>query len=391
MKICIWTTSLQADTLALALALNKDPEVELLVVAANLSAYRLEPIARFCPLNCELLDRSDDNHDVAVRAFDADIFFADNHLPKYLVGKRLVYFWHGLPLKIRPRRDIKSVLRHFRRLIGKPNKPNDRLLAQCYNQMDYRHRIDHWGLAQENCRIWGSAYSDLLLNPPYSRRDLEDYYQLDVAARKNILLSLTWNFGNQAFGVIGDDESIFNELVKTATEHDANIIFSMHDKYRYTPELIGKVENWAKRYPRSFIKYKNEHADNLADLVISDVMICNFSSFIVFHYFMDKPSIHIQPFDTSRKFIGLPTMKGGGIGSVIRRNNHKLWLYPFNDNGGSLPQTQEALIDDVSRSLADDSYCRDQAKRFINEKIYQPDGATCKRIIADIKNWESAG
>ncbi|MDH3632697.1 MAG: hypothetical protein OER98_16370 [Gammaproteobacteria bacterium] len=387
MKICIWTTSLQADTLAMAIALDREPEVELLVVAASLAAYQHEPIARFCPLTCQLLDRSRDDHEKTVRAFDADVFFADNHIPKYLVGRKMVYFWHGLPLKIRPPRDIRSFRRLSTRLVGNISQPNPRFLAQCYNQMDLDYRIRRLKIAEQNCRIWGSPYSDLLLNPPYRRADLEGYYQLDLQGRKNILLSLTWNFGSKPFGVLGDDDAIFAGLLKTAAEYDANIIFSLHDKFRYQPELIEKIEYYASRYPRSFIKYKNEHADNLADLVVSDVMICNFSSFIVFHYFMGKPSIHIKPVDTKKWFVGLPTMRKDSVQSVLRRNNEKLWLYPFEDNGGCLPRNKDELIADLSRSLEDSSYCVDRAQRFIGDKIYQPDGQTCQRIITDVKEW----
>lgn len=387
MKICIWTTSLQADTLALAIALDRDPEVELLVVAASLDAYRNEPIARFCPLGCRMLDRGCDDHESAVRAFKADVFFADNHMPKYLAGDKMVFFWHGVPLKIRPRRDIRSFHKNSKRLVGTTTQPNPRFLAQCYHQMDYRHRIEHWNIDESNCRIWGSAYSDLLLNPPYQRRDLADYYGLDTDGRKNILLSLTWNFGARAFGVLGDDDAIYRELLETAAAHDANLIFSLHDKYRYQPELIEKIEYYARRYPHSYIKYKNEHADNLADLVVADVMICNFSSFIVFHYFMGKPSIHIQPVDMHKWFVGLPTMRHGGVQSVLRRNNERLWLYRFDDCGGSLPQNQQQLIADINRGLEDSSYCAERAREFIADKVYRPDGATCARIIGDIKSW----
>lgn len=387
MRICIWTTSLQADTLALAIALDRDPDVELLIVSANLAAYLSEPIARYCPLSCVLLDRIKDDHEPQVRAFNADIFLADNHLPKYLAGQRLVFFWHGLPLKVQPRRDIKSFQRRCKRLVGKTTVANSRFLAQCYNQMDCNHRVKHWKIAASNCRIWGSAYSDMLIKPPYARKDLEDYYGLDVLGRKNIVISLTWNYGSKAFGVLGDDDAIFAQLLKTAEAYDANIIFSLHDKFRYDPALIGKIESYAKGYPGSFIKYKNEHADNLADLIVSDVMICNFSSFIVFHYFTGKPSIHIQPIDMKKLFVGLPTLKKGGLRSVFRRNNDKLWIYPFENCGGSLPLNQESLIADLSRSLEDSSYCSENAQRFISDKIYKPDGQTCNRIVSDLKDW----
>jgi hypothetical protein len=102
---------------------------------------------------------------------------------------------------------------------------------------------------------------------------------------------------------------------------------------------------------------------------------------------MGKPSVHIQPVDMSKWFVGLPTMKKGGLQSIFRRNNDSLWIYPFDDNGGSLPHNQQELFSDISRSLEDSSYCSDNAKRFIADKIFNPDGKTCERIIADVKDW----
>ena len=124
-----------------------------------------------------------------------------------------------------------------------------------------------------------------------------------------------------------------------------------------------------------------------ADLVVSDVMICNFSSFIVYHYFMNRPSVHIQPVDTKKWFVVLPTMRGGKVRTVFRLNDERLWLYPFSDNGGSLPLDHGELIADLEKSLEDSSYGRDRALEFIGQRVHKPDGHTCSRIIADIKDW----
>ena len=387
MKVCIWSTSLQADTLALAIALDRDPGVDLLVVASNLDAYRDEPIARHCPLQCPLLERSAPGVQERVLAFGADIVVADNHIPRFAAGRKLVYHWHGLPLKARPRRDIRGFHRYCRRLVGDTTRPNSRFLAQCYGEHDFQHRVEHWKLDPGNCRVWGSAYSDLLLNPPYRRADLEGYFGLDVGARRNILLSLTWNFGATPFAMLGDDDAIFARLLDTAAAADANLVFSLHDRYRYHPDLLQRIERWAGRYPRSCIKFKSEHADNLADLVISDVMICNFSSFIVFHYFTGKPSIHILPIDRKKRFVWMPTLRKGHVGSVFRFNNDKLWIYPFEDNGGTMPLDADGLVEELALSLADDNRGADRAADFLARRIHQPDGATCARIIADLKQW----
>jgi hypothetical protein len=390
MKVCIWSSSFQADTLALALALDQDPAVDLLVVTKNKSSIVSEPILRFRPLNCVILDRDTDNYETAVKKFSPDIVFADNHLPPFEVSGKLLYHWHGLPLKIRPAKDLRAFHRHVGRLIGSVKKPNRRFLAQCYGRVDFDHRVNVWGLPADNCRIWGSAFSDLLLAPPYQKADLEDYFHLDLVGRKTVLLSVTWHFGDKVFGVLGDDDEILSNLVNVANEREANIIFSLHDKHRYNPTLLEKIEKHAARCQRSFIKYKSENADNLADLIASDVMICSFSSFIVFHYFTGKPSIHILPVDRSKPFVNMPTIKRQRIRSLWRRNSSNLWMYPFSENGGVVPESGSALIEDLQTALSDPSYGRKNADRFIQERICLPDGNTCQRIISDLKEWTSS-
>ncbi len=390
MKICIWTTSLQADTLALAMAFDQDPSIELIVVTNNKTAFVSEPIFKFRPLNCVILDRENDNCESVVQKFLPDIVFADNHIPPFSIPKNFLYHWHGLPLKTRPAKDLRAFHRRVSRLIGDTKKPNPRFLAQCYGKLDFDHRVNKWHLPAENCRIWGSAFSDLLLSPPYQKKDLESYFNLDLEHRKTILLSISWYFGENVFGILGNNEEIFNNIIQAANELDANIIFSLHDKYRYSAAFISKIENYAARCSHSFIKYKSEHVDNLADLIASDVMICNFSSFIVFHYFTGKPSIHILPVDSRKAFINMPTIKRKQISSLWRRNNKNLWIYPFSENGGLVPEDGKALIEDLQLALSNPAYGKDNADRFIRDRIHLPNGHTCQRIISELKDWVQA-
>jgi len=390
MKICIWTTSFQADTLALAIAFDQDPSIELVVVTNNKAAFVSEPIFRVKPLSCVILDRDIDDYESVVKKFRPDIVYADNHIPPFSIPKNFLYHWHGLPLKIRPAKDLRAFHRRASRLIGDTKKPNPRFLAQCYGKLDFDHRVNKWHLPAENCRIWGSAFSDLLLSPPYQKKDLESYFNLDLEHRKTILLSISWYFGENVFGVLGDNDEIFNNIIQAANELDANIIFSLHDKYRYSAAFISKIENYAGRCSHSFIKYKSEHVDNLADLIASDVMICNFSSFIVFHYFTGKPSIHILPVDSSKAFVSMPTIKKKQISSLWRRNNKNLWIYPFSENGGLVPEDGKALIEDLQLALSNPAYGKNNADRFIQDRIHLPNGQTCQRIISDLKDWVQA-
>jgi hypothetical protein len=387
MKVCIWTTSLQADTLALAIAMDEDPEIELIIVTKGKDAIVSEPIFKFNPLNCQILDRDLDHYELIIKSFSPDIVYADNHIPPFSVPDKFLYHWHGLPLKIRPAKDLRAFHRHASRLIGQTKKPNSRFIAQCYGDVDYEHRINKWQLAKENCRIWGSAFSDLLLSPPYQKKDLEGYFNLDLTSRKTLLLSITWHFGDKVFGVLGDDDEIFGAIVKVVNDMDANLVFSMHDRYRYNPVLINKIEKYASQCNQSFIKYKSEHVDNLADLIASDVMICSFSSFIVFHYFTGKPSIHILPVDDKKAFVSMPAIKKKQITHLWRRNNDNLWMYPFSENGGLVPDNGNTLIQDLQRSLVDPNYGKNNADQFIQNRIHKPDGNTCQRILSDMKTW----
>ena len=387
MKVCIWSSSFQADTLALALALDQDPSVELLVVTKNRAAIVSEPIFRVRPVQSTILDRDLDDYESVVRKFQADIVFADNHLPDFPVPNKFLYHWHGLPLKIRPAKDLRAFHRHVERLIGSVKKENPKFLAQCYGDIDFNHRINTWELPEKSCRKWGSAYSDLLVAPPYEKKDLEDYFQLDLQGKKTILLSVTWHFGDRVFPVLGDDDDIFASIVNTANDLDANVIFSLHDRYRYTAALVEKIERHAGRCQNAFIKYKSDHADNLADLIASDVMICSFSSFIIFHYFTGKPSIHILPVDRNKTLINMPTIKKKRIRPLWRLNSDNLWMYPFSDNGGLVPENSNALLNDLKRALSDSSYGRNNAERFISNRFHLADGNTCQRIISDLKDW----
>ena len=59
MKVCIWSTSFQADTLALTLALERDSSIELLVATRNKAAMIDEPISRIRPIDAEVNWRTD--------------------------------------------------------------------------------------------------------------------------------------------------------------------------------------------------------------------------------------------------------------------------------------------------------------------------------------------
>ena len=194
MRVLIWATTLQADILALALHLDTCSDVELIVAAEGLEAYRRSMMARVRPLRAPLLDMNEPSTRDAIARLSPDVVVCDNHYPHFEAAPRVCSMWHGLGWKARPQADLTTFYKHIKRLTGTdPRSPNPRFLAQCYGEPDRAWRIDNWKLDPASCRTIGMAFSDLLREPPYTKAQLADSYAIDVSARKTLLVNLTWH------------------------------------------------------------------------------------------------------------------------------------------------------------------------------------------------------
>ncbi|MBP9201281.1 MAG: hypothetical protein KBF47_14825, partial [Gemmatimonadales bacterium] len=137
MRVLLWVSTLQADILALALALDARADTELLIAADGLAAWRGEPLARARPLGAPMLERKDAATRAAVEAFRADVVVCDNHFPEFAAAPRVCFLWHGLGWKSTPPTDVAERLRHVARLTGQdPRAPASRFVAQCYHARD---------------------------------------------------------------------------------------------------------------------------------------------------------------------------------------------------------------------------------------------------------------
>lgn len=389
-RILLWVSTLQADILALALHLDARADVELLIAADGLAAWRAEPIAAVRPLRAPMLERGDSATRSAILGFKADVVVCDNHFPEFPAAPRVVHLWHGLGWKATPPGDIDTRLGHIRRLSGSdPRKPNANFLAQCYHERDKSWRVDAWGVAAENCRVVGSCFSDLLIAPPYRRADLASRYRIPVGNRPTLLVSFTWHYGRifpgswqpRLFGrsPMEADLAFLGQVAARASDHGASILLCLHDRWRYEKSYLEALHLEAARFPHIEIKHKNEHPDNLADLVVADAMITNLSSFITYFYHFRRPTVHLAPRPGETMTVG--RMKSGSLKSV-KAAPDGLWMNDPADNGGMTAYDAEQALGAISTALTEPDSCRDRAKAWLETHMLPADGQRSE-ILAD--------
>lgn len=388
MRILLWATTLQADILALALHLDSRKDTQLLIVAENVAAYARAAIAKFRPLSGRVLERGAADTRDAVARFAADVVVFDNHLPPIGAAVRVCSMWHGLGWKARPRADIRLFLGGITRLTGcDPRRPNPRFLAQCYAEPDLRWRVESWGLAARNCRVIGMPFSDLLRSSPYRKADLVDRYRIDIGSRKTLMLSLTWHYGRifpgtwqpRMFGVspFDDDLAFVEQVFARAADHGANVLFCMHDKKRFEPRYLEALHRLSQRFAHVEVRHKDEHPDSLADLIVSDAMVSNLSSFMTFFYHFGRPTVHICP--APGREIRFARTRGGAI---TRRpvSAQAEWMNEPQDNGGLSAFDAPSTLAAVDRALSDPHCCVERARAFIDAHVAGVDGQTCERF-----------
>ncbi|MBN1609155.1 MAG: hypothetical protein JW940_21175 [Polyangiaceae bacterium] len=387
MRILVWATTLQADILALALSLDQRDDIELMVVAEGLSAYLRQPIAAVRPMRAAMHERDEDATRHAVERFRADIVVCDNHFPAFAAAPRVCSLWHGLGWKARPGADIRTYCRAVERLTGiDPTKPNPRFLAQCYAEPDRLWRTEQWGLAPENCRTIGMAFSDLLKSPPYGKEDLASYYELDIGARKNVLVNVTWHYGRFVPGTwkpgllaapFDSDIQFFDALFSRAHDHGANVLLCMHDRKRYEARYLTAIRALARRFGRVAIRHKDEFPDNLTDLLVADAMVSNLSSFVTFMYVLGKPTVHICPPPNARvRFTRFHRSRLRARGA----DDQPPWMNDPSDNGGLSAFDDDGALTALDRALAEPDCCRERAHAWVGRHVWRPDGHTCERL-----------
>lgn len=403
MRVLIWATHPQFDILALAAHLDRRPDVELLVVLRGRAAYLAGAYAAARPFRAPVLDMAAADTAARARAFAADVAVIDNRLAPPGSARALVWTGHGLGWKSASAADIWTLRRGFGLFTGRdPARPDARALVLCHNDADRDFRQRHWGLAPDVCRVIGMPFADLLADPPYDRAGLQPHYRIDLS-RKTVLLNITWHYGGvfaQPAGWSGRlrrladplhgrerDLAFIDDLAAAVGARGANLLFCLHERARYAPALARRFEAVAARHPHVELKFKDERPDNLADLLVADVMVTNYSSFVTPFYLRGLPAIHIrpvagagddQPFDLAMlTFAGLWSRRASAAAGAYMR--------PLDDAGGPVVDTAAAAIAAVLHGLDHPESGIAPTRDWLARNLARPPGGACARLTEEIR------
>ncbi|HNW82924.1 MAG TPA: hypothetical protein PKG52_08550 [bacterium] len=398
MNILIWATTLQADILSLAFYIDSS-DANLTIVTENPENFRKEPVFRFKPLKAPILDMKHPDIERTVASFKPDVVVADNHMPVFLKKIKFCTMWHGLGWKARGKSDINQFYKNIESITGNnPRKPSKNFMAQCYGIPDRDWRIEQWKLHPGSCKITGMAFSDLLLNPPYTKKDLQQYYSIDILNKKVVLLSVSWHYGriiseNQNKGLlswkngIATDMEFLDTVLGTIHSKGANCIFCLHDRKRYEPQYLEAIQDIVRMYPNVMVKHKSDHPDNLSDLIVSDIMVSNLSSFITYFYFRGLPSVHIIPSDRSNEKLRLAQIKRGRVSYRTLSGNEQIYMNDPEDNGGITAWNLQGVADGIIHGLENPDCCREKSRSWIDRHIYKPDGSSAMRFFEVLQEF----
>jgi len=374
-RVLFWVTTFQADVASFARYLDSKPDkYKIMIALDNPEGFKKEAEQHHLPIRSPLLDKRKKRNLLKFKLFKPDMLVIDNHFPPLRLGKKLFVIWHGFGWKLdRIKDDFEHVHNNISRLVGSGKVPNPHFLWQCFGPSDLAYRHEHTGFAKENLRALGSAQSDELLKLTVNKRDLKDFYSIDLLNRPTILLAFTWHHG-KVLSHWGKDLHLFKELFKFGKEIDVNFVMRMHDRFRYPEPYINSLESLLNRYDNVILKFKDQYQENLFDLLISDVMVSNYSSILNRFYITAKPSIHIYPFKKEEKIF---VWKRDNIEKASKENH--IWKYPPEMNGGLVVNSFEELKSAITKALDEPDCCREKSKRFCEQHITGVDGHSCQR------------
>jgi len=401
MRVLLWATHLQTDILALACHLDGRSDVALMIVVPDADAFRRSPFSRARPLRAPLLDRNEAATFALVKAFRADVAVSDNHVPPRGSAPRLCYMWHGLGWKARSQLDLEIFYRQVRAMIGAdPRTPTPNFVAQCYGPTDVEWRVRKWKLPRSCCVTIGMAFSDLLLKPPYAKRDFADEYKIDLLRRKTVLISITWHYGGifarppglrrtlrgLAGGVArsADDAAFLGQIVETVERRGANLLICLHDRHRYDRDFIDWLENVADRRDFIELRFKNEHPDNLTDLLAADVMLSNLSSFLAYFYVLGRPALHILPVEP-----GARVERTAMLLSRFRLRRgipaDEAWMLDPGDTGGPIVRDAGETLAALDAALDGPEQFAAAPLHWLNRHVPVIDGKACLRFEQELR------
>ncbi len=380
-RVCIWATTFQADIFTFTRYLCAHEDYEVIVAMDDIEKFKNEPVWQLMPVECRMLDKSDKKTIKTLRSFAPHVTIIDNHPPPKKFSPYLFNIWHSWGWKgPQDKKEFKHVFKLIKSLTGhRGDRPNPYYRWNCMGPSDFEHREKVSGLAADNLLALGSPFVDDILAAPFSKEALLDYYPAGFAGRKVVLIALTWHFG-RALAHWGDDIGLFTRLLEKLEAMGCAAIVRMHDRNRFEADYIDELEMLTGRFPAAMIKYKDENRDNLLDILVSDVMISNYSGILLYQYATGRPSIHIYPVDSSREFHMYRVLKRGKIRTLETDDKDYIWKLSPEENGGLQVSSFDELEAAIDLAVAKPDCCRDRTRAFVEKHMTDYDGKACHRL-----------
>ena len=390
LRVCFWSTSFAADTQALAIHLAQHADFEVLVAMDDPERYCAQAVQSLLPYRGALVDRRGFLVGRKLAAFDPDILIVDNHLPKKCPARRVFVLWHGFGWRVD---DVSQMRKQLKVFVGDTGRSNPGFRWQAFGDWDRDYRVAHSGLHEDNVVALGSAYSDLLRPDSAVRRQLDrsrihGHYDINLR-RKTVLLGMTWHHGG-ALAHWGDDATLHQRLVEHIGDAGANVLIRMHDRQRYEQPDIERMERLASGFDHVQLSFKSEAPDSLVDLLLSDVVVSNYSSLLNAFYYTRRPTIHIHPVAESMQPQFHRHMKGGRVRKQPVDDPMRFWKLSPQEVGGLRATCFDELLSGIDRALSQPDCCADLASAFIDRYITREDGNSCERIAQYLLDWTRA-
>lgn len=385
MKILIYATTFGADLLSLSQFLSKQKSVEVKVLMKDVERFRKEGISKLWNLDIPLFESNKLNMLKGVNGFVPDITIMDNNIPLRALSPKALVLWHGYGWKgPNDEEEFKWIHRNIRVSWGDMKTPNPNIKWQCFGEIDYKHRTKVSGFHPENCEVLGSASHDYLLKP-VPKKDLQPFYPFDIVNKKTVLIAPTWHYG-EVFSHWGDDDTLFNKVLKELESRDVNAILRLHDSYRFDHHYIEFFQNLEEKYPNVMLKFKDTNPDNFLDLQVADVLVTNFSSIANLFYATKRPSVHIYPVKNEDESFMWRNKTILGIRKKMVDSVKFIWKYPPEDNGGLLSRSFEEMLDQIIYSLENPECCVQSSQKYLDKHMIGADGQNCERIWNTIQD-----
>lgn len=257
--------------------------------------------------------------------------------------------WHGIPFKGFDAEDFRVQHRYDECWVASP------LLEKMY--------VERFGFKPDQIKVTGYARTDLLVNQNKDIDQIKRSFGLVGDTGKIVLFAPTWKQDAQnrsifPFGM--DEQSFFSALSELAVSTNATFVMRAH---------LNSGNGTSSSWPRIVQLPYAQYPDTEALLLISDILVCDWSSIAFDYLLLNRPTLFLD--------VEAPFAKGFALDASYRF-------------GGIVP-TMGELLHLLERYLDDPAVyvsCYSVAVADIRSKVYgvYADGLSTQRCVEQLKN-----